>query len=398
MPIVLSVLLGASGLVYCAVLFLLFLGLFRLKEGKNTAHPSVSVVVPAKDEEGNIGKCLSDLMRQTYPPDRYEVVVVDDRSEDRTGEIVRSFERHHRNVRLVRVERCPPGMSPKKHAVKQGITASRGEIVLSTDADCRMAPGWIAGLMRVFEPDVGIVVGLTEYDLKGTSHRFLQKLQALDFLSHSFCAAGSIGIGWAVNANANNLAYRRAAFEEVGGFQDVTHLVSGDDDLLVQRVGTRTSWKIRFAISEETFVRTKPVETFKDFVHQRIRWASKGLHYRPSLVGFLGATFLFFLLLLFSVPFSLANGAFLSVPVLCLMAKVGFESMIIAKGCSVFKRKGMLRTFLAAEVVHIPYILGAAIGGHFFKFQWKGQRMGKTVPNRGRSSCGRLSSEGSHGS
>lgn len=379
MPLVLSILLGASGLVYCAVLFLFFLGLFRLKEGKSTAQPSVSVVVPAKDEEGNIGRCLSNLMRQTYPADRYEVVVVDDRSGDRTGEIVRSFERRYGNVRLVRVEACPPGVSPKKNAVKRGIAESRGEIVLSTDADCTVSPGWIEGLMRVFEPDVGMVVGLTEYDLESVRHRFLQGLQALDFLAHSFCAAGAIGMGWAINANANNLAYRRAAFEEVGGFRDVVQLVSGDDDLLLQRVNTQTHWQIRFAISEETFVHTRPVRTFKGFVHQRIRWASKGLHYRPSLMCFLGSTFLFFLLLFLSVPFSLANGAFLSVPVLCLVAKAGFEFLVLAKGCSVFKRKGMLRYFLPAEVVHLPYILGAAIGGHFFKFEWKGQRTGKTA-------------------
>jgi cellulose synthase/poly-beta-1,6-N-acetylglucosamine synthase-like glycosyltransferase len=361
------------------VLFLFFVGLFWLKEGKSTARPSVSVIVAARDEQENIGHCLSDLTRQTYPADRYEVVVVDDRSGDRTGEIVRAFGKRHGNVRLVRVDQCPPGVSPKKHAVKCGIEASRGEIILSTDADCTMAPEWIEGMLRMFEPDVGLVVGLVEYDPEGVSHSFWQGLQALDFLSISFCAAGGIGMGWAVNANANNLAYRRAAFEEVGGFRDVAHLVSGDDDLLVQQINTLTDWKIRYAISKETFVRTSPERTLKGFVHQRIRWASKGLHHRPSLIFFLGSAFLFFLLLFFGVPFSLANGAFFSVPVLCWIAKGTFELLVLAKGCSVFGRKRMLRFFLPAELVHIPYVLGAAIGGHFFKFEWKGQRTGKIV-------------------
>ncbi|MCD6335190.1 MAG: glycosyltransferase, partial [Candidatus Latescibacteria bacterium] len=157
MSILFSILLCASGLIYCAVLFLLLIGLFRLKEGKSTAQPSVSVIMAARDEEENIGKVLSDLMRQTYPADRYEVVVVDDRSGDRTGEIVRAFGKRHPNVRLVRVDRCPPGVSPKKHAVKRGVDASRGAIILSTDADCAMAPEWIEGMMRMFEPDVGMV-------------------------------------------------------------------------------------------------------------------------------------------------------------------------------------------------------------------------------------------------
>ncbi len=379
MSILFFVLIGASGLIYCALLFTLFIGLFRLKEGKSTAQPSVSVIMAARDEEENIGKCLSDLTRQTYPADRYEVVVVDDRSGDRTGEIVRTFGKRHPNVRLVRVDRCPPGVSPKKHAVKCGIEASQGEIILSTDADCAMAPEWIEGMMRMFEPDVGLVVGLTEYDLEGVSHPFWQGLQSLDFLSHSFCAAGCIGMGWAVNANANNLAYRRAAFEEVGGFRGVAHLVSGDDDLLVQQINTMTDWNIRYAISKETFVRTKPERTLKGFAHQRMRWASKGMHYRPSLVFSLGSTFLFFMLLFFSLPVSLAKGAFFSIPVLCWIAKGSFEFLILAKGCSLFGRKGMLRFFFPTEMLHIPYVLSAAIGGHFFKFEWKGQRTGKIV-------------------
>ncbi|MFH1006723.1 MAG: glycosyltransferase [Candidatus Latescibacterota bacterium] len=379
MSLLFSLLLCASGLIYAALLSLIFIGLFRLRAGGSTAQPSVSVIVAARDEQAHIGKCLSDLTAQTYPKDRYEVVVVDDRSGDRTGEIVRAFAREYPQVRFVRVDQCPVGVSPKKHAVKCGIEAGGGEIILSTDADSAMGPRWIEGMVRMFEPEVGLVAGLTEYDMNEGSRSIWQGLQALDFLSLSFCAAGSIGMGWAVGADANNLAYRRAAFEEVGGFRDVAHLVSGDDDLLVQQIRARTDWKIRFAISRETFVRTVPERTWTGFVHQRMRWASKGLHYRPSLVFFLGSTFLFYLLLFFSLPVSLLQGALFSAPVLCWIAKASFELLILAKGTSVFGRKGMLRFFLPAEVLHLPYVLSMAIGGHFFRFEWKGQITGKIV-------------------
>lgn len=375
----LSALLILGGFLYGAVLLVFLIGLFRLKEGRNDGCPTVSVIVPARDEEQNIGRCLTHLTAQTYPRGRYEIIVVDDQSMDRTAQIVHSFMEKHDHIRLIQINACPPGVSPKKHAVKRGIDVSTGEILFSTDADCIMKPGWIEGMVRYFEPDVGMVVGLTSYDLSDVRHPFLQHLQALDFLSHSFCAAGAIGMGWPINANANNLAYRRCAFEEAGGFGGFEHMISGDDDLLLQCVDRETDWKIRFAVSEDTFIQTRPVQTFRDFVHQRMRWASKGLHYRGMLKAFLGGTFLFLFLLFITVPLSGAGLLHSPIPVFCLLGKIIVEGMVIIKGCTRFRRRDMLKYLLPSEIVHIPYILSAAIGGQFFPFEWKGRRTSKRV-------------------
>lgn len=404
----LSVLLILGALLYGMVLLLFFVGLFRLQGGRgetigkgrgkskeqqelgvvstststcplSDAQPTVSVIVPARDEEQNIGRCLTHLIAQTYPRDRYEIIVVDDQSTDRTAHIMRSFMEKHDHVRLIQINACPPGISPKKHAVKRGIEVSSGEILFSTDADCIMKPGWIEGMTHYFDPDVGMVAGLTMYDLSGVRHSFLQHLQALDFLSHSFCAAGAVGIGWPINANANNLAYRRRAFEDVRGFGGFEHMISGDDDLLLQRVARETPWKIRFAVNEDTFIQTRPVQTFRGFAHQRMRWASKGLHYRGMLKVFLGGAFLFFVLLFVTVPLSMAGWLHTPVPLFCLLGKIIVEGMVIVKGCMLFRRPDMLKYFLPAEIVHIPYILSAAIGGQFFKFEWKGRRTGKVA-------------------
>ena len=379
MILFLSALLVLGALLYGAVLLLFLIGLFRLKEGRNGRLPTVSIIVPARDEEQNIGRCLTHLVIQTYPRERYEIIVVDDQSMDRTVQVVRSFMEKYDHIRLIQINTCPPGISPKKHAVKRGIQESTGDLLFSTDADCTMKPGWIEGVVRYFEPDVGMVAGLTTYDLSGVRYPFFQHLQALDFLSHSFCAAGAIGMGWPINANANNLAYRRCTFEEVGGFEGFEHMISGDDDLLLQRVARKTDWKIRFAVSEDTFIQTRPVQTLRDFVHQRMRWASKGLHYRGMLKVFLGGTFLFFLLLLITVPLSAMGLLDTPVPVFCWLGKMIVEGMIIVKGCRLFRRRDMLKYFLPTEIIHIPYILSAGIGGQFFKFEWKGRRTGKVA-------------------
>ena len=154
-------------------------------------------------------------------------------------------------------------------------------------------------------------------------------------------------------------------------------MISGDDDLLLQRVAQRTRWRVRFALNKDTFIQTRPARTFRDFVYQRMRWASKGLHYQGSLQAFLMGTFLFFLLLFGTVPLAFLGILPTPIPLFCLLAKIAVDGMVVLKGCVLFRRTSMLKYFFPAEIVHIPYILGAAIGGQFFTFEWKGRRTGK---------------------
>jgi len=417
--IVFSVLVPLT-LVYVCAVAAIWIGLGRLKEGENTRRYSVSVVVAARNEEGNIGRCLERLVSQDYPSDRYEVVVVDDRSEDGTGEIVEDFGRRYDNVRLVRVDAVPVGLSAKKHALGKGIAASEGEIIFVTDADCLPGRGWISGMMRYFEPGVGMVAGYSPFEVgeglfgsafgvleqvvawgvneryrevalsggmgsagvsrlsmepqswvgsHGVWHSLFERVLAFEAMVTATMAAGSIGIGGGITCAARNLAYRREVFEEVGGFSKIGKARSGDDTLLLQLVEKETKWKVRYAISPKTFVETFPPDGLGAFFDQRTRHLSTVKLFSKPLLASAGAIYLFDLVLVVSVPWGLITETML--PLICFGAKVLADWTAMWRSSRLFGGRHLLGLFPVMEVVYPPYIVLFGALGAFKGFRWK---------------------------
>lgn len=225
-------------------------------------YPHISIIVPARNEEEHIRACLTDLFAQEYPDGTFEVILVNDHSEDRTREIALAagLELGEKSVQIgeattiaddesmitseantiigeVRSTRRVPnfkvldlkkkqGVAYKKAAVARGIEEAKGEIILVTDADCRMGPGWLAAMVRGFEvregmPKVGMVSGPVLLESKTIFEHF----QALEFMGLIAVGAGSIGTGSPNMCNGANLAYRKEVFEEVGGFSGIDQIV-----------------------------------------------------------------------------------------------------------------------------------------------------------------------------
>jgi cellulose synthase/poly-beta-1,6-N-acetylglucosamine synthase-like glycosyltransferase len=382
-----TILICAAGGAYLYVLSRVGKGLRRIEireraqttDGSAPAGvtlPFVSVIIPARDEAEHIGGALEDLARQDYPEDHLEVIVIDDRSEDGTGEIARGYQGRIAALQVLRVDACPEGVSPKKHALQRGFDVARGDILITTDGDCRFHPGWITSLVGRFESRTGLVTGLTIFDRK-QREPFWQRLQQLDYLSHSFLAAGAIGCGWAFNCNGSNLALRRVAFADVGGYSAFRQVVTGDDTLLLQRLKQSGRWKVTFSADPRSLVRSYPEETPGAVLQQRLRWGSGGVSYsRPALLFALD-TFFFYLFLLFSPLFWLL-GWVSPVFALFFALKIFAEGRVMSRGFSVFQLKPDWQAFVFLELIHIPAILGFSIGGHLWGFRWKGERFRRT--------------------
>ncbi len=372
LPILLLVLIFVS-LLYVFKIATIYAGLWKLSSGQNKQQFPVTILVPARNEEQNIGRCLESLVQQSYPPALLEIVVIDDDSQDRTAEIVQGYCRRHANVRLISLGRCPSGVAPKKRALQFGIDAARGEIMVTTDADCVASPHWIEQMITYFEPDVGMVVGWVLMAPDKLSSLF-SNIQALEFLGLTAAGMGSIGLGEPLIANGANLAFRKTVFRQVHGYRDEQHIISGDDDLLLQKIDRTTDWKIRGAISPPTFVFTQPMVDLNDFINQRIRWASKSLRYKKiSLVIFLVATYLFYLLLMISLPFSIRYFSIFPYPVLALILKLIVDFLIIVKATAMVEQPKLRKYFLLAELFQIPYIIYVGFASIVQKFEWKGR-------------------------
>lgn len=347
-------------------------GLKKIKRGTKSSPPEyfVSVIVPFRNESENILANYRSLAAQDYPADKFEIIYINDGSMDDSPEKLSSAI-HTDNVHLLSVPQVESGS--KKRAVEYGIAESRGEIIVTTDADCIHRRGWIRTLVSALDEDTGIAAGPVAFT---DGNSLFAKLQKLEFAGLVLAGAGLIGAGRPTIANAANIAYRKKLFEEVGGFSDNRNISTGDDVFLLQKTARETEYDIRFCWDEEVIVETQSSPTLRDFFRQRNRWASKGILYRdPLMVVQLILIFLFFL----SVPVLLALAAVIDYRAaiaagILLLIKAAAEYAVLVMGKPLLLKNISAPVFLLAELFHIPYILFSSAAGIFGNYYWKDKK------------------------
>ncbi|MGB2867181.1 MAG: glycosyltransferase [Bacteroidota bacterium] len=357
---------------YVLVQLGLLLGLRRTTYPKSEAQPTVSVIVAARNEESNIGRLLEQLTAQTYP--NYEIIIVNDRSTDRTSDIVKSFQKPHPTVQLVNIASLPSSMPPKKYALSEGIKLSKGEILCFTDADCIPSRGWISSLVALFTPDVGMVAGYSPYT-EPSSRSLIKKLLyqfiAYEEFKGAVWSAGSIGWNKGWLCTGRNLAYRRRVYDEVGGFELIKKSVSGDDDLFLQAVRRETKWEIRYVTDPESTVTTFPPDSFRSFVEQRTRHFSAGRFFSFPMKLFF---FLFHssnLILLCGFLFYLAGSTAENLALSAFVVKLTADLAVFLAAGEVLHQKGFGVRFLLMEILYIFYNTFIGPLGFINSFEWK---------------------------
>lgn len=369
--------IGLLTVLYGAIIFIFIVALRRPQRPTNGQRYRVSVIVAARNEERRIGSLLQDLIEQDYPAELYEVIVANDGSTDRTADIVSDLSARCPQVHLLNIDETPAGFSPKKYALQCAVETSRGEIILATDADCRVGTQWISTMVRYFSPDVGFVIGFSQFGQAGQPQKLVERFQAFDFVTLMGVAAASTHLGVPLAASGQNLGYRRSAFDQVNGYRAISRRISGDDVLLMQLIRKHTNMKIVFASEPAGYAISAPQPTWADFINQRNRWASNGgyqLHLNPL--------FFAYLLLTFSCNLALLTGVILYIfgalnsPLLwiCIVAKGWCEYCIARNGCRTFQRCDLLRCFPLWFILQIPYVVAVGVMGSLGLFRWKGRR------------------------
>ncbi|MBC8182018.1 glycosyltransferase [candidate division KSB1 bacterium] len=355
---------------YSSIIFILFFRLFINKPGKNPHELFVSVVVAARNEEKHIGNCLQALVTQSYAESAYEIIIVDDRSVDDTAAIVRKYAQRNHNVKIIQVKELPENISPKKNALETGIRAAKGEIILTTDADCEPVKDWIKTVVTYFEPEVGLVAGFspTESSKKPT---LFSKLFTLDSISLAALTASSFKTKKPLTVSGRNLAYRKSVFEEINGFQKISHHISGDDDLLLHKVVEETNWKLNYALDPRASVKTRIPDSFRQFANQRIRHASKGRFYSTWLKLFLAGIYLFNLLLILLLPISIVTPNVFILWLGAIGLKSISEFLFLFRFAAIFNYKKIFYVFPLAVLLHPFYVVVFGLWGQFGKFEWK---------------------------
>lgn len=372
--IVLFVLLTSLFVCYSVIHFLALKGLRALivhQKESSLEQPPISVIIAARNEEENIGRCLQSIVRQNYPAERFEVIVVDDRSTDGTAAIVANYQLRYPFVKLVRIEKFSSDLPPKKNALNEGIKQSRFDILAFTDADCVASQEWIASLAKEFLTDVGVVAGYSPIEqqfpatlLARWSDSFLRYLE----IKNSIGAAASIGLRTSYLCTGRNLAYRKSVYDEVGGFEKIKHSISGDDDLFIQLVQKETKWKIRYMVSPQSHVETKPPISVRAFINQRKRHFSAGKYYPARMKIVFGVVHSYSGLALVMLIFYPWFG------VTALVGKLIVDGFVFYRGTAIFGNKRLLRSIVPLEAASVLYNLFVGPLGYFGSFNWKGNR------------------------
>ena len=360
-------------LIYVFVVLTFIVGWRKIKQYKNevTKVPStfVSIVIAARDEEDKIGKTIDDILSQNYPKELFELIVVDDHSTDRTSEIVLSYG----NVKLIQLNENQAINSYKKKAVQTAIGNSRGDLIVTTDADCRMGPNWLATIVSYYE-ETGCKMISSPVAYFEEKNLF-ERLQTLEFGYLIGLGASTIGNKNPSTCNGANLAYEKKAFFEVGGFKGIDDLASGDDELLLHKMAAIYGDKIGFLKNRSAVVYTHAKATVNEFIQQRKRWASKSTRYKDKVVIVLGVSIWLFnvsivvnaLMMMF---FSASTLPFL---LFQLFAKLLIEYIFLYHMMRFFKRSELLWWLPLLNVFHVIYFIYIGIAGNSGKYNWKGR-------------------------
>jgi len=342
----------------------------------------ITVIIACRNEENNILNIIEDVKNQDFDKQRFEMIVVNDHSEDSTLKILEKSAKSWENLKIICMNEGEQG---KKNAIKKGISFASGSVILCTDADCRVGKNWIRTIANYFtDKSVKLLSAPVEFHYKKD---VFQKIQALEFLSLIGSGAAAINTGKGIFCNGANLAYRRSVFLELNSY-DSNSTVSGDDVFLMHHVKVKYPSGIRFAKDRESIVKTDAQPNLKSFVNQRKRWTAKSSSYTDwdtisvsilvllinvsivvlSVLSILSTITPHESVILFSTKFLL---------LFVLFFKYISDYNFLIPVLKFFRRRDLAIWILPFEVIYSFYIVSIVIYSFSSNFEWKGRKFRK---------------------
>lgn len=358
-----------TGLLYVVLLVTFMVGWHRVRVQEQLPlqqELSISVIIPFRNEMQHLPTLLNALQKQTYK--KIEFLFVDDHSTDSSVSQIRSIVRADKRFQVI----INNGQG-KKQAITTGVQFARGEIILTTDADCMMGPEWVQSMVCCFgEPDVMLVMGPV---ILNHNQTWWGRLQQTEFVSLIASAAAGVGVGQPFMCNGANLGYRRAAFEAVGGYSQNQHIASGDDEFLMRSINQKYRDSVRFQSHNNSIVYTQASSSIKEFWFQRLRWASKwkhnAFHVQVLALGVLLVHTVFIVGMYFSVTES--DLVLRSTALMMLLIKMLGELVFLKQVSDYWRVPWNWTAFITLQFVHPFYVVLTGLFSNFMPNTWKGR-------------------------
>jgi cellulose synthase/poly-beta-1,6-N-acetylglucosamine synthase-like glycosyltransferase len=365
-------------LIYCVLILFYYAWFNRLRYFKpdETLKPvtGFSIIIPARNEQENIERCVSSILNNDYPEKLYEVIVVDDFSEDATSSVVKKTQEQFSNLKLIELKNFVDTKlnSYKKKSIETAIANSSYEWVVTTDADCEVSKQWLPLFDSFIQTNDPVFIAAPVKFFNNNS--FISIFQCLDFISLQGITAASVSAGFHSMCNGANLAYKKEAFNAVNGFKGVDNIASGDDMLLMHKIQQRFPNKSGYLFNKKIIVSTPPMPDIKSFINQRIRWASKATNYSDKKIFLVLLLVYIFNLCLFVLPFiAIFKHKLFLYWLALLFLKTCCELVFMFPVAKFFGQQKLLWWFPVMQPFHIVYTVISGWLGKFGTYQWKGR-------------------------
>jgi glycosyltransferase involved in cell wall biosynthesis len=364
---------------YAALIIFLIIGFDKvetIKKKNITPLNTFSIIIPFKNEVGNLPSLLKSLSKLNYPKDFFKILLVNDDSNDDFNSIIELFKLQNPTLKLFLIDNERKTNSPKKDAINTAIKISKYDWILTTDADCEVPKNWllIFNQFIVNKKPLFISAPVKFKTNKGLLFHF----QNLNFISLIGSTIGGFGIKKPFMCNGANLCYHKNTFTKLNGFEGNTTIASGDDIFLLEKMLQSHPEKVHFLKSNEATVKTSSEKTWKLFFNQQLRWASKTTAYKSSFSKIVATTvflenlilFIFGILIIFKPDYW-------NLFLILLFVKTTVDFVLIIKTRRFLESNKSLKYYLITCIFYPFYIVFIAFSSLFKNYEWKGKTFKK---------------------
>lgn len=360
-------------ILYCIAIAFLIYGFTKVNTIDYiglTPKTKFSIIVPFRDEAENLPILLASLAKLNYPIELFEVILVDDFSEEEFS-IPLSYRAQSRdNIQIINNIRV--SNSPKKDAIVAAMQIVNTDWIITTDADCTVNANWLLTLDNYIQlHDVAMIAGAVTYDC---ANSFLHHFQQLDLASLQGATIGSFGINKGFMCNGANFAYTKSYFQELNGFEGNDGIASGDDVFLLQKAIAKSTEKVHYLKTQNNIVITKSLNDWKSLFYQRVRWASKTSSYQSTFGKGLGVlVFAGNLGLIVGVGYWVLGVIPFQNIVLLFLLKFLVDTVLIYKA-NYFLTKTKIQYLILSSLLYPFFSVSVALYSLFGKYEWKGRK------------------------
>ncbi|MET3025126.1 glycosyltransferase [Flavobacterium sp. UW10123] len=357
--------------IYIFSISLLIYGFFKVKKYRKAdlePKTSFTIIVPFRNEEENLPVLLESFSNLNYPKDLFEVILVDDNSDEK-------FQVSHFTFHISQIDNIRVSNSPKKDAITAAMQHVKTDWVITTDADCIVPENWLLTFDNYIRQNkVSMLAGAVTYQCENS---FLDHFQQLDLTSLQGATIGSFGLNKGFMCNGANFTYTKSLFESLNGFEGNDKIASGDDVFLLQKAIEKFPDEVHYLKADETIVTTKPTENWKALFHQRVRWAAKTSSYRSTFGKFLGLI-VFFGNLSFVIGFLFMIFGLWSYPIFVLFAFSKFViDYVLLSITNQFLTKTRIKSLLLSSLLYPFFSSTVALYSLFGSYEWKDRQFKK---------------------